>query len=50
MEDSLKNNFDKRGGELLPRELMERAHAPCGDDEDPRRMVHGLSGGFIPPS
>ena len=25
MEDSSKNNFDKRGGELMPRELMERA-------------------------
>ena len=24
-----KNNFDKRGGELLPRELMERAADPA---------------------
>lgn len=29
MKDSDKNNFDKRGGELLPRELMERAAEPA---------------------
>ena len=29
MKDSDKNNFDKRGGELLPRELMERAADPA---------------------
>ena len=29
MEDSSKNNFDKRGGELMPRELMERAADPA---------------------
>ena len=29
MKDSDKNNFDKRGGELMPRELMERAADPA---------------------
>lgn len=29
MEDSSKNNFDKRGGELMPHELMERAADPA---------------------
>ena len=29
MEDSSKNNFDKRGGELMPRELMERVVDPA---------------------
>ena len=31
MEDSSKNNFDKRGGELMPRELMERAASMFAD-------------------
>ena len=29
MKDTDKNNFDKRGGELMPRELMERAADPA---------------------
>ena len=29
MVENKKNNFDKRGGELLPRELMERAADPA---------------------
>lgn len=29
MEGSAKNSFDKRGGELMPRELMERAADPA---------------------
>lgn len=29
MKDSEKNNFDRRGGELMPRELMERAADPA---------------------
>ncbi|MGN0855022.1 MAG: RadC family protein [Kiritimatiellia bacterium] len=29
MQDSDKNNFDQRGGELMPRELMERAADPA---------------------
>lgn len=29
MKDADKNNFDKRGGELMPRELMERAADPA---------------------
>ena len=29
MKDSEKNNFDKRGSELMPRELMERAADPA---------------------
>ena len=49
MEDSSKNNFDKRGGELLPRELMERAaDPPLAPDEAPVAVLlktggHGLS-------
>ena len=29
MQDAPKNNFDQRGGELMPRELMERAADPA---------------------
>lgn len=29
MQDASKNNFDQRGGELMPRELMERAADPA---------------------
>lgn len=29
MEGSAKNSFDKRGGELMPRELMERVADPA---------------------
>lgn len=29
MKDTDKNNFDKRGGELMPRELMEQAADPA---------------------
>ena len=31
MEETDKNNFDKRGGELMPRELMERAASMFAD-------------------
>ena len=49
MKDSDKNNFDKRGGELLPRELMERAADPALVPDEAlvavllKTGVHGLN-------
>ena len=49
MEDSSKNNFDKRGGELMPRELMERAADPALVPDEAlvaillKTGVHGLN-------
>lgn len=49
MEDSSKNNFDKRGGELMPRELMERAADPALVPDEAlaaillKTCVHGLN-------
>ena len=49
MEKTDKNNFDKRGGELMPRELMERAADPALVPDEAlvavllKTGVHGLN-------
>ena len=49
MMKSDRNNFDKRGGELLPRELMERAADPALVPDEAlvavllKTGVHGLN-------
>ena len=49
MRDESKNNFDQRGGELLPRELMERAADPALVPDEAlvaillKTGVHGLN-------
>ena len=49
VRDASKNNFDQRGGELMPRELMERAADPALVPDEAlvavllKTGVHGLN-------